>query len=62
MSKLTTILYTLAILWAVSYVSGVIFSFFGVGFETYGVYLFFIIAMGLFNSFLPGETGKMFHA
>ena len=62
MSKLTTIMYTLTILWAVSYISGVIFSFFGVGFETYGVYLFFIIAIGLFNSFLPDDTGKMFHS
>ena len=62
MSKLTTVLYTLAIMWGITYVSSVIFSFFGVGFETYGVYLFFMIAVGLFNSFLPGETGKMFHS
>ena len=57
---LTKVLYTLAGVAATAYIAGAIFSFFGVGFETYGIYLFFMIAVALFNSFLPGEEKSIF--
>ncbi len=60
MSMLTRVLYTLTAVSAVAYIANAIFMFFGVGFETYGIYLFFIIALALFNSFLPEQVGTMF--
>lgn len=60
MSRLTNILYTFAGIAASVYIATAIFSFFGVGIQTYGVYLLFIIALALFNSFLPSKTGLLF--
>lgn len=58
--SLTKVLYTLATCAGIAYIAQAIFSFFGIGFETYGVYLLFMIAIALFNSFLPTEVGKIF--
>lgn len=59
-SMLTKVLYTIAGVSAFTYIAGAIAAFFEIGFETYGVYLFFIIAIALFNSFLPPEEGTFF--
>lgn len=60
MSMFTKVLYTLSAVAAIVYVASAIFSFFGVGFETYGIYLFFLVAIALFNSFLPDHVGDIF--
>ena len=60
MSQLTRILYTFASIAVVVYIATAIFSFFGVGIQTYGVYLLFIKALAIFNSFLPAKSGLLF--
>ena len=52
MSMLTRVLYTLTAVSAVAYIANAIFMFFGVGFETYGIYLFFLIALEFVESYV----------
>ena len=53
---LNQILYTLIFSVMLIYVSSVAFSFFGIGFEVYGNYMLWIIALAIFSSILPSET------
>jgi len=41
-------------------VAVVIFDFYDIKIEVYGNYLFWFIAMALFNALLPGETKNIF--
>ena len=55
---LQQILYTLVFSILLIYVSGVAFSFFGIGFEVYGNYMLWIIALALFWSILPATLSS----
>lgn len=50
---LQEIIYTLVFSILLIYVSGIAFSFFGIGFEVYGNYMLWFIALALFASILP---------
>jgi hypothetical protein len=49
-------------LWAFGliYVSSAIFSFFGIGFEVYGIYILFFVGMFILYGFLPQRSGNIF--
>lgn len=59
-SILSRISYSL--LWAVGlvYVSSSIFNFFGIGFESYGIYVLFFVGMVILYGFLPQQGGTIF--
>jgi len=42
------------------YLVGLLFSFFGIGFSSYGPYLLFAIALAIFNALLPSTVGQVF--
>lgn len=42
------------------YLVGLIFSFFDIGFSSYGPYMLFALALALFNAVLPSTVGQMF--
>ena len=55
------LLYTVVLSALSIYVIGIAFSFFGIGFEVYGNYLLWIVALVIFWSVLPSEmVGKIF--
>ena len=59
---LSQILYTIVISVLFIYVTGIAFSFFGIGFEIYGNYMLWLVALILFWSILPTEaTGNIFN-
>mgnify|MGYP001400480692 CR=1 FL=1 len=60
MSALTKILYTIAAAAAIVYITTTIFAFFDIGFETYGIYVLFIVGMSILYAMLPEETGLLF--
>ena len=60
MSALTKIVYTIAAAAAIMYVFTTIFAFFDIGFDTYGIYLLFLIGMAILYAMLPEETGILF--
>jgi hypothetical protein len=60
MSLLTKIIYTIAASAAIVYVTTTLFDFFGIGFETYGIYVLFIVGMSILYAMLPEETGILF--
>jgi uncharacterized membrane protein len=60
MSVLTKITYTIAASAAIVYVTSTLFSFFGIGFETYGIYLLFIVGMSILYAILPESKGSIF--
>ena len=43
-----------------AYLVGMLFSFFDIGFSSYGPYLLFGLALALFNAVLPNKVGKVF--
>ncbi len=59
-SPFTRIIVTLLSTAALIFVLTTAFSFFGIGFETYGNYLLWFVALALFYSVLPAETGVAF--
>lgn len=60
MSSLTKILYAIAGAAALAYVTTTAFGFFDIGFETYGNYLMWMIALVIFYTILPGSRGNIF--
>ena len=54
------LLYIIVFSICIVYVSSAIFSFFGIGLDVYGNYVFFILAMLLLYMFLPKNTGTLF--
>jgi hypothetical protein len=54
------LLYIIVFSICIVYVSSAIFSFFGIGLDVYGNYVFFILAMLLLYMVLPKDTGKLF--
>ena len=60
MSVLTKIIYTIAASAAIVYVLTTLFAFFGIGFETYGIYVLFLVGMSILYAMLPEETGSLF--
>ena len=60
MNALARLMYSLFAGYALIYVMTSIFEFFGIGFETYGVYLFFMLALMLFYSLLPDDRPNFF--
>ena len=61
MFLLSQILYTILLSWLFIYVTSIAFSFFGIGFEVYGNYLLWIIALVIFWSILPSDMkGSIF--
>ena len=61
MNVLTRLLYTLFAGYALIYVLTSMLEFFDIGFDTYGVYLFYIIALMLFFSLLPDNRSNFFN-
>jgi len=53
---LSNILYTIVFSALFIYITGITFSFFGIGFEIYGNYMLWLVALILFWSILPAET------
>jgi hypothetical protein len=43
-----------------AYVLTVLFNFLGIGFSSYGSYLAWVIALGVFYVVLPGRVGGVF--
>ncbi len=60
MTNFTKIIATLLSTAALVFVLTTAFSFFGIGFETYGNYLLWFVALAIFYSVLPTETGTAF--
>jgi hypothetical protein len=60
MEYLTFLLYTILFILLVVPVVIVIFDFFDVQFDVYGNYLFWFIALALFNAFLPMKQTNIF--
>lgn len=60
MSALTKLVYTIAASVAMVYMTTTLFSFFGIGFEVYGIYVLFMVGMAILYSMLPEETGLLF--
>ena len=60
MSVLPKIIYTIAASAAIVYVLTTLFAFFGIGFETYGIYVLFLVGMSILYAMLPEETGSLF--
>lgn len=60
MSGITKIIYTLVTVLLLSFIITSMFSFFGIGFDIYGNYLLWFIALAVFYSILPTETGTIF--
>ncbi len=60
MNALARLMYSLFAGYALIYVMTSIFEFFGIGFESYGVYLFFMLALMLFYSLLPDDRPNFF--
>ena len=59
-TMLKRVLISLVSVWAIVYIANQIFVFFGIGFETYGIYMLWVIAIMLLYSFLPPESGLIF--
>jgi hypothetical protein len=60
MSRLTrTLILFLAVL-LLSVVATTLFSFFGIGFDVYGNYLLWFIALAILYSILPKQSGLVF--
>jgi hypothetical protein len=60
MSKLTRVLIIMITIILLSVVTTTIFSFFGIGFDVYGNYLLWFIALAIIYSILPSESGTLF--
>ena len=43
------------------YIVGQIMTFFGIGFDVYGIYVLYLIALSLMYGFLPKDVGGMFN-
>ena len=61
MQYFTFLLYTLLFITISVPVAIVIFKFFDIRFEVYGNYLFWLIALALFNALLPYQTKDIFY-
>lgn len=60
MNPIARLLYSIFAGIALIYVLTSIFEFFGIGFESYGVYLFYILALMMFFSLLPDDRSNFF--
>jgi len=60
MKYFTFLIYTLLFITITVPVAIVIFDFFDIRFEVYGSYLFWFIALALFNAILPYKTKNIF--
>jgi|AntAceMinimDraft_16_1070373.scaffolds.fasta_scaffold245418_2 hypothetical protein len=51
-----------SLLWAFGfiYVSTALFAFFGIGFDSYGIYMLFFVCMFILYGILPQKTGGIF--
>ena len=59
--SLTKIAYTIVSAIALTFILTTAFSFMGIGFEVYGNYLLWFIALALFFSILPSKGGTLFN-
>jgi hypothetical protein len=59
--SLTKIAYTIVSAAALTFVLTTAFSFLGIGFEVYGNYLLWFIALALFFAILPSQGGTLFN-
>ncbi len=55
------IVYTIASSIALLYILTTVLSFFGIGFDVYGNYLMWFIALALFFAILPSQGGTLFN-
>ena len=60
-SMFTRIVYGALSAIAIVYITGQIFSFLGIGFDVYGIYVMYIVALALMYGFLPQDVGNMFN-
>lgn len=60
MSMAVRVLYSIATIVGTIYVTTAIFAFFGIGFDVYGSYLLFMVAMLLMYGFLPQQRKGIF--
>jgi hypothetical protein len=58
---LVTIAYTIVSAIALTFILTTAFSFLGIGFEVYGNYLLWFIALALFFAILPAKGGTLFN-
>jgi hypothetical protein len=58
---LATIAYTIVSAVALTFILTTAFSFLGIGFEVYGNYLLWFIALALFFAVLPSRGGTLFN-
>jgi hypothetical protein len=61
MEYFTFFLYTILFITITVPVAIVIFSFFDIKFEVYGNYVFWMIALALFNALLPYKSKNIFY-
>lgn len=52
--------YSLLWVFGFIYVSTALFAFFGIGFDSYGIYMLFFVCMFILYSILPQKTGGIF--
>ena len=60
MSMLVKIVSAVIVAIGTVYVATAVFQFLGVGVETYGIYLMFIVAVAILYALLPEKAGLLF--
>lgn len=60
MNFLMKIIYIIVATVGIVYVASTVFQFFGIGIDTYGIYLLFVVAIASLYIFLPSERGQLF--
>lgn len=60
MNFLMKIIYIIVATVGIVYVASNVFQFFGIGIDTYGIYLLFVVAIASLYIFLPSERGQLF--
>lgn len=60
MSMLLKLLYTVVAAAGTIYIASAVFQFLGIGIETYGIYMMFMVAIALLYIFLPENVGSIF--
>jgi hypothetical protein len=60
MNTIGNVLYTIFWTFAIAYVTTGAFGFFGIGFNTYGIYLLWFVSLVMISIFLPVSVGGIF--
>ena len=60
MNILERVAYAIVMVVSIVYVMTNVFYFFDIGFETYGIYMMFLVAIAILYGILPQESGALF--